>query len=69
MATNVLESSRTVKEETPSGKMVKTKKSSIRIEDKANIRQRIGRSPDRLDALVLALHEIEVIEDDGQWVW
>ena len=69
MATTLIESTRTVKEELPGGKLVKTKKPSVRIEDKANIRQRLGRSPDRLDALVLSLHEPEVESDDDQWVW
>ena len=69
MATNIIESSRTVKEQARNGKLVKTKKSSIRIEEKANIKQRIGRSPDRLDAFVLSLHEVEVSSDHEQWVW
>jgi hypothetical protein len=70
MATGVVESTRTVKEADKSGRIRKVRKASIKIEDKKDIKQKIGgRSPDKLDSLVLALHEAAAVEDDGQWVW
>ncbi len=69
LATEILESSKMVQEEQSDGKLLKRRKASVRVEEKELIRKKIGRSPDRADAFVLALIKPDGASNIDQWVW